>query len=229
MATKASGWPFPPTIARRVVDRLIKEGKVIRGYLGVIIRPVDRALAEKLHLPNNQGALIEGVLSGSPADRAGLKANDVVVKLAGHEIADPGSLKNVTAVLDVGSEVTLNYYRDGQSKTAQVKIVELPPAPEVLVAFGFGVRERAAPDGGHESYIEIDQVVTGGPAFQERLRPGMRILAVGNPPLVVKTLLEFEIAARKVDLHRGFPLIVQTDEGRPHAVRLGGGRLPNQP
>ena len=69
---------------------------------------------------------------GSPAERAGLKANDVVVKLAGHEIADPSGLKNVTSALDVGSEVAVKFYRDGEAKTVQVKIVEIPPAPEVL-------------------------------------------------------------------------------------------------
>ena len=63
------------------------------------------ALARRLDLPNNRGALITFVLPGSPAERAGLKPNDVVVKLAGHEIADPAVLKNLTASLDVGSEV----------------------------------------------------------------------------------------------------------------------------
>ncbi len=57
----------------------------------------------------------------------------------------PAALKNVAAALDVGSEVPVNFYRDGAAKTAQVKIVELPPAPEVLATFGFGVRERPAP------------------------------------------------------------------------------------
>ena len=100
------------------------------------------AQADKLGLPSNRGALITDVQPGSPAERAGLRANDVVVKLAGHEIADPGGLKNVTASLDVGSEVAVEFYRDGEAKTAQVTIVELPPAPEVLAIFGFGVRER---------------------------------------------------------------------------------------
>ena len=129
-------------MARRVVESLIKEGKVVRGYLGVRIEPLDMALAQKLNLPNNRGALVIDVQPGSPAERAGLKPNDVIVKLAGHEVADPAGLRNLTAGLDVGSEVAVDYYRDGKAMTAHVQIAELPPAPEVLAFFGFGVRER---------------------------------------------------------------------------------------
>jgi C-terminal processing protease CtpA/Prc len=210
-------------MARRVVESLIKDGKVIRGYLGVRMQipPIDMAQARKLRLPSNRGALIVGVQPGSPADRAGLKANDVVVNLAGHEIADSGGLKNVAAALDVGSEVAVSYYRDGVAKTAQVKIVELPPAPEYLVRFGFGLRERPSGEDGQGSLIEIDHVVAGGPAFREGLRPDTRILAVGeNPPVPVRTLMDFETAARNLDWRRGLPLIVQSGNDRPRGVRL---------
>jgi serine protease Do len=224
------GLAIPSAMARRVVDSLIKEGKVVRGYLGVIITSMDKSQALKLRLPNNRGALITEVQPGSPAERAGLKVNDFVVKLAGHEIADSGSLKNVTAGLDVGSEVVVNFYRNGEPKTAQVKIAELPPAPEWLVTFGFGVRERPASEDGQHSMIEIDSVVTGGPAFQDGIRPGMRILAVGeNQPIAVRTLLEFEVAVRKLDPRRGLPLIVQSGNDRPRGVRLGNGRFPDKP
>ena len=227
------GLAIPAAMARRVVESLIKDGKVVRGYLGVRIQPLDRALAQKLHLPSNRGALIVDVQPGSPAERAGLKRNDVVVKLAGHEIADPGSLRNTTAALDVGSEVAVNFYRDGESKTVQVKIVELPPAPEVLLTFGFGVRERAlaeAADGASRVELEIDQVIAGGPAFQEGLRPGTRILAVGdNPPTQVKTLVEFELAVKRIDPTRGLPLIVQAGGGQPRGVRLANSRFRQEP
>jgi serine protease Do len=224
------GLAIPSAMARRVVESLIKDGKVVRGYLGVRIQALDVAHAKRLRLPSNRGALITDVQPGSPAERAGLKSNDVVVKLAGHEIADPGSLKNVTAALDVGSEVAVNFFRDGEAKTVQVKIVELPPVPEVLAICGFGLRELPAAEGGHGSFIEIDQVVTGGPAFQEGLRPGTRILAVGEqPPVPVRTLVEFEVAVRKLDPRRGLPLIVQAGEGPPRGVRIGSSRPREQP
>ena len=223
------GLAIPSAMARRVVDSLIKSGKVVRGYLGVSIQSLDIALSRKLGLPNNRGALVLDVQPGSPAERAGLKPNDVVVNLAGHDIADSSSLKNVAASLDVGSEVPVSFYRNGTAKTTQVKIAELPPVPEVLATFGFGVRERPGPDGQH-TLIEIDQVVTGGSAFQEGLRPGMRILAVGDqPPVQVRTLVEFDVAVRKLDPSRGLPLIVQPADDRPRSVHLRNSRFPDQP
>jgi serine protease Do len=225
------GLAIPSAMARRVVESLIKEGKVVRGYLGVMIQAIDMPQARKLGLSSNRGALITEVQPGSPADRAGLKANDVVVKLAGHEIADPSGLKNVTSGLDVGSDVTVHFYRAGEARTVQVTIVEMPPAPEVLATFGFGVRERRGAGDGQGPMIEIDQVITGGPAFLEKLRPDTRILAVGdNPPVPVRTLLEFEVAVRKIDVRRGLPLIVQSaGEAHPRAVRLWSNRFREQP
>ncbi len=214
------GLAIPAAIARKVVESLIKGGKVVRGYLGVSIRPLDMAQARKMHLPNNRGALIDFVQPGSPAERAGLKASDVVVKLAGHDVLDPSGLKNLAARLDVGSDVTVEYYRDGQAKSAKLKVAELPPAPEVLLTYGFSLRERPATVDGKGSAIEIDNVVAGGPAFEEGLRPGMRVLGVGERPLAVNTVAEFEFAVGKMDARRGLPLVVQSVDGRPRGVRL---------
>ncbi len=223
------GLAIPSAMARPVVESLIKQGKVVRGYLGVRIHSLDMAQARKLGLPSNRGAWVSDVAPGSPAERAGLKKDDVIVKLAGHEVADPGGLKNLAAGLEVGSEVTVNYYRDGQAKTAMVTIIELPPAPEVLSSFGFGVREGPSTQDGRGSAIEIDQVVNGGFAFAEGLRPGMRILAVGENPVPVTTLVEFEVAVRKLDPSRGLPLIIQPPNARPRGVRLGGGFKTKNP
>jgi serine protease Do len=218
------GLAIPSSLARRVVESLIKNGKVVRGYLGVILGPLDTALARKLSLPDGspRGALVADVQPGSPAEEAGLQPNDVIFELAKHEIANPAALRNLTASLDVGSEVSVSFYRDGKAHTANVRIAELPPAPEVLTSYGFGVRERAAGGESPARVIEIDQVVAGSPAFHEGLRPGMRILAVGENPEPVASLAALETAIRKLDLSRGLPIVIQTNDGRPHLLRLGG-------
>ena len=72
----------------------------------------------------------------------------MIVKLAEHEVADPGGLRNLAAGLDVGVQVPLTYYREGKSHTVKVTIDELPPAPEVLTSLGFRVRSRSTDDGG---------------------------------------------------------------------------------
>jgi len=212
------GLAIPSALARRVVESLIKEGKVVRGYLGVIVGPLNTSLAQQLQLPSNTGAIVRDVQLGGPADTAGLKVRDVIVRLADREVADPGGLRNLAAGLDVGAQVPLTYYRGGKAHTVKVTIDELPPAPEVLGSLGFHVRSRSADGGGPA--LEIDQVIAGSAAFQAGLRPGMRIRAVGE--VTVNTLPEFEVALRKLDPSRGLTFVVQTADGRIAQRQLGG-------
>jgi serine protease Do len=221
------GLAIPSALARRVVESLIKEGKVVRGYLGVRIQSLDTNLARRLSLPNNRGALVAEVQPGSPAERAGLKLGDVIVKLTDREIADPAGLRNLTASLDVGSRVPVTVYREGKPQTFTVTIAELPPAPEVLGMLGFQVRPRPAAPDGSGAVIEIDQVIPGSPAFRAGLRPGMRIVAVGREP--VATVAQFEAAVSKVDPRRGLPLEVRLPDGRRGQTLVGGDRDQPQP
>ena len=89
VATRGSAWPSPRRMARRVVESLIKDGKVVRGYLGVRIQSLTPALAKEFHLPDAAGRSVTGVQPGSPAERAGLQVGDVIVKLGDNEVADP--------------------------------------------------------------------------------------------------------------------------------------------
>jgi serine protease Do len=193
------------------------------------LRPLDANLAKSLDLPTNRGALIVGVQPGSPADQIGLKPNDVIVKLADRDVADPAGLRNVTGGLDAGAQVPITFYRAGAPQTATVTIAELPPAPEVLVALGFNVREHPADKEGTGPYVEIDRVISGSPAFEKGLRPGMRIVAVGTTPDPVATLSDFEAAVRKTDLGRGLPLMIQSADGRRGGVVLEFAKPNTQP
>jgi len=122
------GLAIPSSIARRVVESLIKEGKVVRRYLGVVIQPLNAAMAKNFGLPDTRGALVVGVQPGSPAAGAGLQPGDVIVKIGDREIRDPASLKNVTAGLDIGVKIPLTYYREGKPNTVDVTVAELPNA-----------------------------------------------------------------------------------------------------
>ncbi len=220
------GLAIPSVLARRVIESLIREGKVVRGYLGVRIHGLTADLARRLGLPNNRGAVIADVQPGSPADRAGLKSGDVIVKLGDREIPDPAALRNVTAGMDVGSRVPVTFYRGGESHSIPVTIDELPPAPEVLSSLGFRVRPVPG-DPENAASLEIDQIIAGSPAARAGLRVGMRILAVGQQP--VATPEQFEAATRKLDLNRGLPLQVQAPDGRVGMVLVGGPRGLEQP
>ncbi len=215
------GFAIPSSLAKKVVDGLIKEGKVIRGYLGVVIDPVDAETARKLRLPDSHGVLVSRVQPGSPAAASGLKRGDVIVKLANHDVADPAELRILTAGLDVGAEVPLVFYREGTAQTVNVKISELPDVPEAAF-LGFHVRETRTDDG--KPAIEVDQVYPGGIAAQSGLRPGTRILGIGRIP--ISTIAEFETAVRHIDPERGLPLVVILPEGGPLKLVPIGGRPP---
>ncbi|MFO0892844.1 MAG: trypsin-like peptidase domain-containing protein, partial [Isosphaeraceae bacterium] len=172
-AYEGIGLAIPSSLARRVVDGLIKEGRVIRGYLGVQIAPVDVEVARKLGLPDHQGALIARVQRGSPADAGGLRRGDVIVKLGDREVSSPAELKLVTAGLDAGSQVPLVFYREGESRTVTVTIAELPDAPE---AAALGIRVRELTEEGKGTIVQVDAVKPGSPAAKAGLKPGTLIL-----------------------------------------------------
>jgi serine protease Do len=220
------GLAIPSSLAKRVVEGLIKDGKVVRGYLGVRIESLDADAAAKLKLPDNHGALISRVQSGSPAEASGLRIGDVIVKLGTHEVSSPADLRLVTAGLDAGARVPLVYYRQGESRTVTVTIAELPDAPEAD-ALGLRVREAPGPEG-KGTIVEVGDIKPGSPAAKADLHPGTRILGVGRMP--VRTLAEFEAAVRGFDPERGLPLVILGAEGKPVFMPLNTkGRIPVGP
>ena len=186
------GLAIPSSLAKRVVEGLIKDGKVIRGYLGVIIEPLNAEIARKLKLPDNQGVLVARVQPGSPAAASGLRRGDVIVKLGGRDLSDPAELRILTAGLDVGAQVPLVFVRDGATQTVNVTIAELPEFPEAAY-LGFHVREAPLGEGKGVG-VEVDDVKPESPAFRAGLRPGMKIVGVGRMP--VRSAAEFEAAIR---------------------------------
>jgi serine protease Do len=119
-------------MAKWVVESLIKERRVIRGYLGVQIRDLSPERARQLNIPEPQGALVALVVPGSPAERAGLQADDVIVKIGDREVHDMRGLRNTTASLEIGSKTPMSFYRAGRLQTVEVTIGALPDEPPNL-------------------------------------------------------------------------------------------------
>ena len=119
-------------------------------------------------------------------------------------MTDPLSLRNRTVGLAVGSETPVTFYREGESQTVKVTITERPE-DLALHPLGFRLREPSPDETGQpRGMLVIDQVVPGSPAFKAGLRPGMRILAVGQTP--VHTKAEFDKAAAPLRAGRAAPL-----------------------
>ncbi|CAI8320712.1 MAG: Periplasmic pH-dependent serine endoprotease DegQ [SAR92 bacterium MED-G29] len=113
---------IPTSVALTVVDQLKKNGTVQRGWLGVVMQDVDKALAESLELGKPQGALINAVEPDGPADDAGIVPGDVIVRFNGQPIIDSGDLPHVVGAIAPGKKVKVEVYREGKRKTINVKV-----------------------------------------------------------------------------------------------------------
>lgn len=132
------GFAVPSSMARPVVENLIKTGKVVRGYLGVGIQDLTPDLVNAFGLKHKQGALVSHVTEESPAERAGVKQGDVIVEYEGTAIEDGGALQRAVTRTAPGTKITVKLVRDGHEKDVAVTIGEQPPISQMARA------ERAA-------------------------------------------------------------------------------------
>lgn len=121
------GFAIPSNLVRYAVNGLLKEGKLVRGYLGVSLPPeIEDDVLSNLGIQKNQGALIAGVQIGSPADQAKLRSGDFITEVDGHQVNSSGDLRLIVAQIPVGKDVQVKYIRDGAPQSTQVKIAEVP-------------------------------------------------------------------------------------------------------
>jgi serine protease Do len=118
---------IPSNVARRALESVLKNGRIVRGYLGVTMRVITPELARDLRLPDLQGTLVEEVLPGSPADRAGLKPRDVIRRFNGRPVPDIYALRSRVAETELGTKVELGIVREGREQNVTAEIVEMPP------------------------------------------------------------------------------------------------------
>ena len=123
------GLAIPASMAKTVMEQIIKAGAVTRGWIGVELQPITPALAESFKLGTLQGAIINGVLSGGPADKAGARPGDVLVSIDGKPIVDPKSVLNVVSGISPGSPAKLKLKRKGEDMELVV-IIGRRPKPQ---------------------------------------------------------------------------------------------------
>jgi len=120
------GFAIPSDLARDVMGSLIKDGRVTRGYLGVMIQNVTPDLAKEFKLKDNQGALVGDVTPNSPAEQAGLKSGDVILNFNGKPVMDSRHLKLEVARAHPGEAIPVKVLRDGTVKSLEVTVKEVP-------------------------------------------------------------------------------------------------------
>lgn len=129
-AGQGIGFAIPVTMAKPVFTQLIKKGSVSRGYLGVTIQPVTEELAQSFGLPHAKGALVNDVMPGGPAAKAGVRQGDIIISFNGAEIKDPSHLQRMVAEAPVGSQAKAGIFREGKQLTLSVGLVSADSAPK---------------------------------------------------------------------------------------------------
>ena len=196
------GFAIPSDIVKNVVDQLEKTGHVVRGYLGVTAQAVSPTMARALNLPAGDrgadaGALVASVQSDSPAEKAGLKAGDVITTVNGQKVADPRELAIKVSSIIPGGKVTIAYLRNGQSETAQTSVANLASRDHAQAGSGTGgaagngsigvgltaltpdLRQQLGVDDSTHGAV-VRTVKPGSPADQAGIQPGDILVGVGN-------------------------------------------------
>ncbi len=138
---------IPASTARQVVQDLIKDGAVQRGWLGVEIQPVTPEIADSLGLNNEKGALVSNAQDDGPAKKAGVAAGDIITAVDGKDVASPKELARLIAAIAPGKSVDVTVWRSGKAETVKVDLGELP-----------GAEKQAALQGNDEAPAQTDQL-----------------------------------------------------------------------
>jgi serine protease Do len=133
------GFAIPINIAKQILPQLEKSGKVVRGYLGVIVQNVDEKLQKAFDLPDRQGAFVQDVEKDGPAAKAGVEKGDDIVGVNGHKVSDTRDLINTVSATAPGDKVALDVVRSGKSRQVTVTLGERPNSVEA---------GQGAPEGG---------------------------------------------------------------------------------
>ena len=196
------GFAIPSDMIKPIMDALISKGHVDRGWLGVGIQDVDSEMGEALHLGARGGVLVAEVQPGSPAERAGLKAGDVVTRVDATKVQTTGELRNAVALAGANKKTELTVVRDGKERTVAVTLGKAPdkggrsaaPSSEqssasssldgvTLQPLDHEMRQRLRVPERVESGVVVTGVEPGSAAARTGLRPGDVILEVDRKPV----------------------------------------------
>jgi len=120
------GFAIPASTCKMVLEQIVKNGSVTRGWIGVEVQEITPPVAESFKLQTTRGALIAGVLRGGPADKAGIKPGDVLVEVEGRPVADPTSMLNLIAALAPGNTARVKLTRAGKNLDASITVGRRP-------------------------------------------------------------------------------------------------------
>ncbi|MBL0230845.1 MAG: DegQ family serine endoprotease [Moraxellaceae bacterium] len=224
---------IPIDVAMDVVEQLKDNGKVSRGYLGVVIQDIDRDLAEAYGLAKPAGALVAKVLPDTPAEKTNLKEKDVILAFNGQEIDLSSELPQLIGRTKVGKKVPLTLLRSGKKMDIPFDVASLPEdevdtekqatEPD-LNSLGIGLRNLTEQE---KTQLKLDDGVVvlrlaeDGAAAEAGIRPNDVIIRVNNQR--VKDTQEFIKIAKKLPANKAVPVLIsRVGQPRILALRIEG-------
>ncbi len=219
------GFAIPSNLANKVMTDILEKGRVVRGWLGVYIQDINTELANALGLSAPTGVLISGVQEDSPAKKAGLKAEDVVLKFNDRQVKNSAELRTLVASAGPDTKIKLGILRDGKDKEIEVKLGELTEevaassentgaseniglqvsdiTPQLVEKYNLKVEKDA---------VVITEVERGSVADQSNLKPGDVILKVNRQ--TVRNVPDYNKILKSTKPGETLLLYIQRDEAR---------------
>jgi len=203
------GFSIPSNMVKHVIDHLVEHGEVHRGWLGVGIDPVTEEVANKAKGKTGVGVFINSVFEGDPADRAGLKVGDIILKIGGTEIDSPNKMIRVIGAITPGQTINLDILRDGKSRMVPIKLESrkkktLPLASLMpLGPLGFSV-ESQEEDKNQPKGVLVSRVNPESAAGLKGLLSGDLITAVNGD--IVGSRTEFDRLLGEIE--KGSPVFL---------------------
>ena len=225
------GFAIPINMAEKVMNSLILTGKVVRGYLGVRIQDMTEEFSKNMKIKEGQNGILVGeVTKDSPADKAGIKPYDLIIKLNGKEIMDVNHFRNTIATTGPNTEVSITVLRDGRTMDLTAKLGELkgdeksnPVSPKEDVQptnLGFKVQPLTSDIAKQLNLpsstqgIIVTDVAQGSSAMESGLSRGDVIKDVNRQP--VKNMNDFKSATSK--LKKGDSIMIQVQRADASAL-----------
>ena len=189
------GFAIPANLAKVVMGQLIETGSVTRGRIGVQGQDIDAKLAKSFGLPTARGVIVSRVVPGGPAEKAGLKVEDIIVKANGREITDFPQLRTIIGLLRVGEKVQLEILREGKPRTVTVTVgkdsEQAAPGAAVnprLQGATFAPADESNVEGDVRGVV-VARLEPRSPAARTGLRQGDIVIGVNRRP--VNTMEDF--------------------------------------
>ena len=205
-ANAGVGFAIPINMVKRVMEDLISDGKVTRGWLGVSIQDVNESMAKALKLKDRNGAIITQVIPDGPAKEAGVEEQDVIISVDGEKVNDSSNLKNLISSGRPNDKTRLIVIRDGSEKKLTVTLGLRPGEKELAETFKYGekrfdllglrVETYESKEGAFSSIIKgvrVVEIKPGSPADDENIQRGDIIIEIGKSSISAENDYQSEL------------------------------------